>query len=115
MRTLYEVPLVLQSTGMSCWAATIAMIVGWKQGRCAPDGSALAVEGGAKYATSMAKGLSPDDRTILAANGFSIEEPTCYAPDDVEQLLRLHGPLWVASAAPAPHVRVICGCAADHV
>ena len=116
MRTVYEdVPLVPQSTNMSCWAASIAMIVGWKQGRCSHDGTAIAVAGGAKYAASMAKGLNPDDRPILSANGFAIEEPTCYAPAEVEQLLRLFGPLWVASAAPAPHVRVICGCAADHV
>ena len=105
----YEVPLVPQTSRMSCWAASIAMILGWKQQMCIPDTVIAQNPGGLSYMTSYATGLDPNDRYILEANGFGIESPQCYTPAGIESLLQRKGPLWVATWAPGPHIRVVTG------
>ena len=57
----------------------------------------------------MTSGLDPNDRYILRENGFQMDEPMCYTLELVKSRLDNHGPLWVASADPAPHIRVVCG------
>lgn len=105
----FDVPLVPQTTGMSCWAASIAMILGWKHQQCISDVTIAANYGGQNYLPSMQSGLDPNDRYILERNGFQLDEPMCYTPALVKSIMSAHGPLWVASAAPAPHIRVVSG------
>jgi hypothetical protein len=38
-----------------------------------------------------------------------MEAPMCYTPSLVHDRLEAQGPLWVASAVPSPHIRVIRG------
>ena len=107
---LYDVPVVPQSTSMSCWAASIAMILGWQRQMCIPDEVIANNPGGKSYMTSMTTGLDPNDVYILSRNGFEIVPAQCYgSPAPILQLLRAHGPLWVATWAPGPHIRVVRG------
>lgn len=105
----YDVPLVPQTSNMSCWAASIAMILGWKRQMSIPDTVIAQNPGGLNYMTSYTAGLDPNDKYILEANGFGIESPQCYTTAGIESLLTRKGPLWVATWAPGPHIRVVTG------
>jgi len=105
----YDVPLIPQTTSMSCWAASIAMILGWKHQASFDPQLIAANPGGLNYMPQFTQGLDPNDRYILGRNGFAVEAPQCYMPQAVHALIDAHGPLWVASAAPAPHIRVVTG------
>ncbi len=111
----YDVPLIAQMTGMGCWAASIAMILGWKSQASFDPTLIAANPGGTDYTPSLVNGLDPNDRYILERNGFALEAPVCYTPSGISDLLSTHGPLWVASLAPlsgagrAPHIRVVTG------
>jgi Papain-like cysteine protease AvrRpt2 len=105
----YDVPLIPQTTAMSCWAASIAMILGWKNQASYDPQLIAANNGGLSYLPAFDKGLDPNDRYILERNGFELDAPQCYTLNSVQQKVDRHGPLWVASAAPAPHIRVVAG------
>jgi hypothetical protein len=105
----YDVPLVAQTTGMSCWAASIAMILSWKNQASFDQSMIAANPGGPSYLPSMAGGLDPNDRYILQRNGFVLDAPQCYTMSLIKSMLEANGPLWVAGAAPAPHIRVVTG------
>ena len=105
----YVVPLIPKTTSMSCWAASIAMIVGWKKQMSIPDQAIAANPGGLSYMTSYKEGLDPNDKYILSVNGFSVDAPQCYMPKSIFKLLVSNGPLWVATWAPGPHIRVVTG------
>ena len=105
----YDVPLIPQMTDMSCWAACIAMILGWKKRMSIPDEIIAKNAGGKSYMTSYKKGLDPNDKQILRANGFETDAPQCYTLNAVNSLLVQKGPLWVATWAPGPHIRVVTG------
>ena len=105
----YDVPLIPQTTAMSCWAASIAMILGWKHQASFDPKLIAANNGGLSYLPALENGLDPNDRYILQRNGFELDAPQCYTLNAVQRMLDLHGPLWVASAAPAPHIRVVTG------
>ncbi|MCG8093853.1 MAG: hypothetical protein JAZ17_09540 [Candidatus Thiodiazotropha endolucinida] len=105
----YYVPLIPQMTNMSCWAASIAMILGWKRKMSIPDEIIAKNFGGKNYMTSYANGLNPNDKHILHTNGFEIDAPQCYTINTIHNLLTQKGPLWVATWAPGPHIRVVTG------
>lgn len=106
----YEVPLIPQSTTMSCWAASIAMILAWRDHASYSPDSIARNPGGLSYVPSMKSGLDPNDTYILRVNGFDIVPPQCFSLGSVHSLLTSRGPLWVASLAPAgPHIRVVRG------
>jgi hypothetical protein len=105
----YDVPLIPQTASMSCWAASIAMILGWRNEASFDPQLIAANHGGPSYLPAFKNGLDPNDRYILERNGFEMDEPQCYTLKSVQARLDEHGPLWVASAAPAPHIRVITG------
>jgi hypothetical protein len=106
---LYNVPLVAQTTRMSCWAASIAMILGWRHQASYSDQMIARNPGGLNYMTSYHNGLDPNDRYILRRNGFTVDNPMCYLPDTIFSRLSTYGPLWVATWAPGPHIRVVSG------
>jgi len=94
---------------MSCWAASIAMILGWKHHMSYADTTIAANSGGLNYMPNMKGGLDPNDHYMLRRNGFLMDAPMCYTRDLVAELLNDHGPLWVATAVPSPHIRVVTG------
>ncbi|CBL45771.1 Hypothetical protein HDN1F_21880 [gamma proteobacterium HdN1] len=106
----YNVELVPQQTGMSCWAAGFAMIVGWRDRvSINPEEIARASGHWAQYQS----GLNPEDVSVMQVWGFVPEPPQSYMISAFANLLRRYGPLWVASAEPGPHIRVITGIRGD--
>ena len=112
---IHTVPLFPQSQSMSCWAASIAMILGWKHQQSIADVTIATNNGGPSYVPSMQSGLDPNDRYMLETNGFQLDEPQCYMRSAIEERLSRHGPLWVASAMPSAHIRVLCGIKNDRL
>ncbi|MGH9647229.1 MAG: papain-like cysteine protease family protein [Bryobacteraceae bacterium] len=105
----YNVPLIPQTTDMSCWAAGIAMIVAWKR-HVSINAEQIATDpGGIPYLAEFRTGLNPNDTYILRRWGLVTEAPQCYSTQGLDQLLTRYGPLCVASAVPGPHIRVVCG------
>lgn len=110
---IYNVPLIPQDTDMSCWAASIAMILSWRDGtRYDPKMIAENV-GGTNYMPQYVEGgggLSSSDQYILKEWGFVAELPKCYTQTFILCLLIERGPLWCATwTRNGPHIRVISG------
>jgi hypothetical protein len=111
-----EVELVPQSTPSSCWAAALAMIVGWRdQCSISPEDIANGTGHIAQYnlPTHQGGGLAPDDTSVFEALELQVEQPLCYTVDGFRNLLSAYGPLWVAANVNSPHVFVITGIRGD--
>lgn len=106
----YNVDLVPQQTGMSCWAASAAMIVGWDDQICF-DPYAIARAIG--YWKQYEKGLNVQDTTMFKVWGLTREPPQCYTVDGFRELLEQYGPLWVVTDEPGIHARVVTGMEGD--
>jgi papain like cysteine protease AvrRpt2 len=106
----HEVQLVPQATGMSCWAAGAAMLVAWRD-RISIDPSQIAQAAG--YWAQYAAGLHPEDTQMFKVWRLKPETAQTYTVEGFADLLRTHGPLWVASAEPGPHIRVVTGMVGD--
>lgn len=106
----FDVPLVPQQTGYSCWAAGCAMLVGWRDKiSIEPQEIARATGGWAAYAN----GLNPEDASVFPVWGMTAESAQCYTVEGFYNLLNTYGPLWVASAEPGAHIRVVTGMSGD--
>jgi len=106
-----EVPLVPQLTGMSCWAAAAAMIVGWRE-RMAADPRQVARGAGSWQA--YAGGLRPSDvQTLARAWGLVEERRETWTPDALRRILQRHGPVWLGEASPGLHSIVVTGMHGD--
>lgn len=107
----HEVPLVEQLTGMSCWAAAAAMLVGWRD-RIHID--APEVARGAGRSEAYRDGLEPRDvETFARAWGLRVARPRELSVGELRALLAEHGPLWVGEASPGLHVIVVAGMYGD--
>jgi N-acetylmuramoyl-L-alanine amidase len=107
----HEVPLVPQVTGMSCWAAGAAMLIGWRDSISVnPEEVARAAGRWQEYRD----GLEPSDVEAFAARWRlrSQRLGTLTAPV-IHALLTANGPLWVGEASPGLHVVVIAGMVGD--
>ncbi|HSU14311.1 DUF2272 domain-containing protein [Longimicrobium sp.] len=106
-----EVPLVPQLTGMSCWAAAAAMIIGWRD-RILVDPPQVAR--GAGSWQSYAGGLRPGDVQSLArAWGLVEEHRETWTPEALRRVLQRHGPVWLGEASPGLHSVVVAGMHGD--
>lgn len=107
----HEVPLVQQLTGMSCWAAAAAMVVGWR------DCVALEAEdviANAAHWAAYRDGLEPREVEAFArAWGLVVARPAEISVANLRDLLERHGPLWVGEASPSLHVVVLAGMFGD--
>lgn len=110
METFYDVQLVPQLTGFSCWAAEAAMLVSWRD-NISIDPSEIAAAIG--YWQQYQEGLSAEDTTMFQVWDLTPEPPQTYTIESFGQLLANYGPLWVASAEPGPHIRVVTGISSD--
>lgn len=106
-----EVPLVPQLTGMSCWAAAAAMVVGWRDRlavRAADVASGIGSWG------AYQEGLLPEDLGQLATTwGLHVEPPITWSVDLLRDRLERHGPLWMGEASPGLHSIVVTGIYGD--
>lgn len=104
------VPYYPQSSGTSCWAASAAMVVGWRDSRSVPD-----TEIAAKVPVFDAykTGLFPRDRRALAdAWDLVPEPPASYTIEAWRDLLQNYGPLYLDmtwDTSGGGHVRVLVG------
>lgn len=106
-----DVELINQPTGMSCWAASAAMVVGWRD-KVSLDPAAIA--SGAGEWAAFTNGLNPADiPTLATAWGLAQEPGQCYNADGLRQLLQTYGPLWVGAAVPGLHAIVVTGIYGD--
>ena len=106
-----DVPLINQLTNMSCWAASAAMVVGWRD-RLSIDPAAIAA--GTGIWSAYTNGLAPGDIPSLAtAWGLTMEPPQSYTIDGLRDLVQSKGPLWVAAAVPGLHAIVVTGIYSD--
>lgn len=100
-----EVQLINQPTDMSCWAASGAMVVGWRD-RMSLTPETIASIGGRTTAT----GLDPKQVGQFANDlGLVAEPPMSWSQEGFRQLLEDNGPLWVASAPAGLHAIVVTG------
>ena len=106
----YDVPLVPQQTGMSCWAAGAAMIVGWKD-QVSIDPSDIALALG--YWHQYQAGLPGYDKDMFQEWHLVPEPQQSYSVAKFRDMLEQYGPLWVASRVPGVHIRVITGMTGD--
>ncbi len=106
----YNVQLVPQLTGMSCWAAAFAMIVGWRDQMSIDYTEIVRGQG---YWQQYQRGLNIEDANAHQIWGLTPEAPQSYTVEGFADLLRSYGPLWVASAEPSGHVRVVTGMQGD--
>jgi Papain-like cysteine protease AvrRpt2 len=107
---VFDVPLVPQQTGYSCWAAGAAMLVAWRDDMSV-DPSAIAAATG--YWQQYKEGLQAQDTTMFKAWGLVPEPAQTYTVERFRNLIERFGPLWVASAEPGPHIRVVGGIEGD--
>lgn len=106
-----DVELINQPTGMSCWAASAAMVVGWRD-KVSLDPAAIA--SGAGQWAAYTNGLNPADiPTLATAWGLTQEPGQCYSADGLRQLVQTYGPLWVGAAVPGLHAIVVTGMYGD--
>lgn len=106
-----EVPLVPQTTHMSCWAAAAAMLVGWRESvPVRPDTIASLVAD----REALRRGLHPTDVDDLAAAWRLVPvHGVRWTAAAFAELLARHGPLWVGEASPGLHAIVITGLRRD--
>ncbi len=107
----WEVPLVPQVTGMSCWAAAAAMLIGWRDSiHVDPAHVARACGRWAEYRDGLEAG---DVRGFAAAWQLVAARPAPFDATQLHTLLATHGPLWVGEASPGLHVVVLSGIVGD--
>jgi hypothetical protein len=97
---------------MGCWAAGVAMILGWRDHVCISPETIAQNPGGAPYVAQLTTGLDPNDINLLTNWGLTVEAPMCYTAEGFAQLLESYGPLWVASGVGprvSAHIRVVTG------
>jgi hypothetical protein len=107
----HEVPLVPQTSGMSCWAAAAAMLIGWRD-RIYVEGPEVA-QGAGRW-QEFSAGLHPRDITDLARIWHLTPIPEQdHRVEALYRLLTRYGPLWLGEAVPGLHVVVIVGMYGD--
>jgi hypothetical protein len=111
----YFVSVIAQTKPMGCWAASIAMILSWKEKKSYYTPDLIAKECG--YTQNREAGLAPNDTGPLTYWGFKWLAPQSLTIDGLYRLLMVKGPLWVATKSPfpppngplVPHIRVVTG------
>jgi len=108
------VPYYPQQSDNSCWAASAAMVVAWRDGITLSDADIAAkVPALDAYRT----GLWPSDRHMLADVWNLVPEPpACYTVDAWRSMLESYGPLYLDmtnSAGSGGHAWVLTGMTSD--
>jgi hypothetical protein len=104
-----DVELVPQPTNLSCWAASAAMVVGWRDRMSlTPDAVAAIAQ------RTTATGLDPAQVGQFAREiGLVADAPQSYSVSGMRQLLTQCGPLWVGADMPGLHAIVVTGLYSD--
>jgi papain like cysteine protease AvrRpt2/putative peptidoglycan binding protein len=107
----HEVPLVPQLTGMSCWAAAAAMIIGWRD--CLDVNPEEVARASGRW-SDYRDGMHPLDIDAFAGTwGLHVEPAGSLTVARLRELLDRNGPLWVGEASAGLHVIVVAGIHGD--
>jgi hypothetical protein len=106
----FQVELITQSTGVSCWAAALAMVVSFRD-----QASYAAEEVASRASMDIKRGYGWNDiRYAVSTWQLKEEGPMCAMPDYWAGLLQTNGPLWVVEVAnPGAHAIVLIGMHGD--
>lgn len=109
-----DVPSYPQTSPASCWAASAAMVVGWRDRVSIPDSE---IARRVPAIDAYRSGLWPSDRRQLAdAWNLVAEPPASYTLEAWAQMLQAYGPLYIDmtwSGTSGGHVRVLVGMESD--
>ncbi len=107
------VPLYGQKYSMSCWAASMRMMLANRMRMVASDD---AIAAPTNDQASLRTGLNPNATQCLRHWGFRMLAPMTYTEDGFASLFARCGPLWVAcdvrfpgASRACPHIRVVTG------
>ncbi len=107
------VPLYGQKYSMSCWAASMRMMLASRVRMVSSDDEIAART---NDQASLHHGLDPNSTACLRYWGFRILPPQCYDVMGFAALIKDYAPLWVAcdvrfpgSSVATPHIRVVTG------
>lgn len=107
----WEVPLIPQVTGMSCWAAAAAMLIGWRDSIWVDPADVARASGRwAQYRDGLE---TSDIRGFAASWQLCAERPAQLDAARLRELLARNGPLWIGEASPGLHVIVVAGMVGD--
>lgn len=114
----WDVQLVPQNTDMSCWAASAAMVVGWRDDvSINPEEIADAVGYWEQYEQCMVSpytmGLNIRDKRVTGAWGLNIKSPQSYSVTAFYDLISTYGPCMLTTFEPGIHTRVVTGMYGD--
>ena len=105
----YSVPLIPQPTGVSCWAASLAMLTSYRDNASyAPESIAQA----ANMDVDSGYGWSQIQNAV-STWGLNTEGPACGLPDYWATLLSNHGPVWIVEVGNPNHAVVVVGVNGD--
>jgi hypothetical protein len=104
-----QVELIPQPTDVSCWAASLAMVVSARdQASTAPE--TIAAEAGMDVYTGYAW---PEIRNAVGAWNLVEEGPRSAMPEEWARLLEHWGPIWVVEVGAPYHAVVLAGVQGD--
>jgi N-acetyl-anhydromuramyl-L-alanine amidase AmpD len=102
-----DVEAVYQPTGVSCWAAAAAMVVGWRD-RISINPEEFARHEG-RWSEYKQTGLYTNDNDEFAAAwGLSVEPPQSYSVEGFRQVLAYSGPLWIGRLVGGSSGHAVC-------
>ncbi len=104
-----DVPLVPQPTPVSCWAASLTMVISYRdQASYAPETVA------AQANMDVNTGYGWDDiKNAVTAWHLNTEGPACGLPQYWADLLQAHGPAWIVEVGNPNHAVVVVGVNGD--
>jgi ABC-type bacteriocin/lantibiotic exporter with double-glycine peptidase domain len=105
----FDVPLIIQPTPVSCWAASLAMVVSFR------DSAMYAVEDIASEAGMDVFSGYKWAQIQNAVSKWSLKQEgsECAPPSFWAGLLRTFGPLWVVEIGAPTHAVVVTGMQGD--
>lgn len=120
LNVILDVKPFTQSKSWSCWAAAAVILRRWKENSIISE-LEIAAAAGNKFERAFQenKGLrGPDFSEFAFSLGMKIEAPQNFTPTGYHDLLKSHGPLWIATRLdddllPRRHVRVLRGVTGD--
>jgi N-acetylmuramoyl-L-alanine amidase len=114
VQLVYDVALVAQPDKLSCWAASMAMLVGYYRGQSIPAES-LARDVGRSLRTSYGWDLLEAVKRHYGLTAISLPSNLSLAPRPAEwhQWLRDYGPLWVTTTGRPSHAIIVRGIEGD--
>lgn len=88
-----DVELIGQREDLSCWAASLSMLIGWRDRQSVDEASVASACGRAPNQRGPIQ--RADVLAVTEALGLGHSEPATYSAEGFRTLLENHGPIWV--------------------